>query len=115
MSNIRDFATRIETLHAERDTLADDVKEIYDEARAEHIDVKALRAAIAYRRKVAKDPAAAEELEARVHEYLHEIETGTQIATRVRAREVGASLPVAPAADLEIPSYLDRRGERAAS
>jgi uncharacterized protein (UPF0335 family) len=97
VGNIKAFAERIERLHDERDTLADDVRDIYEEAKGQNLNVKALKAAIAYRRKHRKDPIAAEKLEEEVHQYLFAIEHGTVPATRVRAQAVIEPASTVPA------------------
>lgn len=104
MSKIKAFAERIERLHDERNQLADDVRDIYTEAKDQQVNVKALKAAIAYRRKHRKDPVAAEKLEEQVHQYLFEIEHGTVPALRACAHEPVISAPKIEPAPVEQPA-----------
>lgn len=130
MSKIKSYAERIERLHDERDQIADDVRDIYAEAKDQQVNVKALKAAIAYRRKNRKDPIGAEKLEEQVHQYLFEIEHGTVPATRVRARAEPAPVeqpsppvvqptPIRPVLspddpdEMWLPKEIDRRHELA--
>jgi uncharacterized protein (UPF0335 family) len=55
---LRSIVERIERLEEEKKALANDIKDIYGEAKASGFDVKALRALISLRRK---EPAEVEE------------------------------------------------------
>ena len=52
---LRSIVDRIERLEGERKALAEDIKDIYTEAKSAGFDVKALRALIAERRKDAQE------------------------------------------------------------
>ncbi|WP_259780565.1 DUF2312 domain-containing protein [Aestuariispira ectoiniformans] len=64
---LRSFIERIERLEEEKKAIADDIKEVFAEAKGEGYDVKALRAVLKYRKQ---DPAERSELEALVDTYL---------------------------------------------
>jgi uncharacterized protein (UPF0335 family) len=66
------YVSRIERLEEERKGLADDVKDIYTEAKSLGYDVKALRRVIA-RRKM--DKSAREELDALIELYENSVES----------------------------------------
>ena len=51
---LKSFVDRIENLEAEKKTYADDIREVYAEAKDKGIDVKALRAVIKLRRESAE-------------------------------------------------------------
>jgi len=78
---IKSFVERIERLNEERKSLADDVSDIYKEAKSQGFDTKALKIVIQRR---AKDPNDLAELTAIVETY--ESALGTPIATRASAR-----------------------------
>jgi uncharacterized protein (UPF0335 family) len=65
--HLRVFVERIERMHEERKSIADDIKEIYAEAKGNGFDVAALKHVIKLR---AKDPADLAEFEAIVDLYL---------------------------------------------
>ncbi len=65
---LRAFIERIERLHEERQTIGDDIKEVFSEARGTGFDVKAMKTILAVRRK---DPAQREEEEAMVDLYMN--------------------------------------------
>lgn len=65
---IRSIVERIERLEEEKKALADDIKDVYAEAKGNGFDVKALRAVVR-RRKASK--AALAEHEAIVETYMH--------------------------------------------
>ncbi len=65
---LRAFVERIEHLEEEKRTLADDIKEIYGEAKAMGFDTKALRTVISIRRQ---DQNERMEQEAVLDTYLH--------------------------------------------
>jgi uncharacterized protein (UPF0335 family) len=48
---LKNFVQRIERLEEERKTIADDIREVYAEAKANGYDVKVLRKVIALRRR----------------------------------------------------------------
>lgn len=64
---LRAFVERIERLEEEKQTLADDIKEVYAEAKGTGFDTKVLRKVIALRKK---DKAEREEEEAVLDLYL---------------------------------------------
>jgi uncharacterized protein (UPF0335 family) len=57
---LRAIVERVETLEEERRARADDISEVYAEAKGNGYDVKALRAVVAIRRKDADERAEAE-------------------------------------------------------
>jgi uncharacterized protein (UPF0335 family) len=57
---LRQFVSRIETLETEKSELAEQLKEVYGEAKALGFDTKALRAVIRLRKLDANDRAEAE-------------------------------------------------------
>ena len=83
---LRSIVARIERLHDERDGLAQDIGEVYSEAKSRGFEPKALKAVIAERRKRAKGAAAFDELQAIIDLYRDAIAAGTPSATRVRAQ-----------------------------
>lgn len=96
-AQLKSFVDRIERLETEVKELNSDKSDVYAEAKSIGFDVKALKAVIARRRK---DPAELSEHDAIVETYLAALESGTTVATRVRAHE---------ADDDGIPAFLDRR------
>jgi uncharacterized protein (UPF0335 family) len=66
-SQLRSIVERIERMHEERKAIADDIAEIYAEAKANGFDVKVLREVIRIR---AKDPAELSEHQAILDLYL---------------------------------------------
>ena len=66
-SQIRSIVERIENLEAEKKTISDDIKEVYDEAKANGFDTKTLRKVVTLRKK---DRAEREEEEALLDLYL---------------------------------------------
>ena len=67
-NQIKTIVERIERLEEEKKTIADDVKDIYAEAKGNGFDVKALRAVIRRRKQDADDLKAHEEI---IEVYLH--------------------------------------------
>ena len=57
---LRQFVARIETLETEKTELAEQLKEVYGEAKSLGFDTKALRAVIRLRKQDANDRAEAE-------------------------------------------------------
>jgi uncharacterized protein (UPF0335 family) len=57
---LRQFVSRIETLETEKSELAEQLKEVYGEAKSLGFDTKALRAVIKLRKQNASDRAEAE-------------------------------------------------------
>jgi uncharacterized protein (UPF0335 family) len=57
---LRQFVARIETLETEKSELAEQLKEVYGEAKSLGFDTKALRAVIRLRKQNANDRAEAE-------------------------------------------------------
>lgn len=65
---LRSIIERIERLEEEKQSIADDVKDVYGEAKANGYDVKVLRKIIALRKM---DPAERSELESIMDVYMH--------------------------------------------
>lgn len=65
---LRAFVERIERLDEERQTIADDIREVYAEAKANGFDTKTLRRVIRLRKQ---DSAERQEQEALLDLYLH--------------------------------------------
>ena len=59
---LRNFIQRIERLEEDKQGIADDIKEVYGEAKGEGFDVKVLRKVIALRKKDPEERAEEEEL-----------------------------------------------------
>ncbi|QKV18752.1 DUF2312 domain-containing protein [Oricola thermophila] len=67
---LRAFIERIERLEEEKASIADDIKEVYGEARANGFDVKAMRKIVALRKV---DPVERMEMEAVLDLYMNEL------------------------------------------
>lgn len=67
-SQIKSFVERIERLEEEKKSIADDIKDVYVEAKGVGLDVKALRDVIRLRKQDAADRA---ERQAILDTYLH--------------------------------------------
>ena len=80
--HLKAFVERIQRLNEERKSLADDLRDIYAEAKANGFDVPALKQVIRY---LEKDREKAQEERAIFDLYLETL--GTPIATRVHAHE----------------------------
>ncbi|AKH99110.1 hypothetical protein IMCC20628_00383 [Hoeflea sp. IMCC20628] len=65
---LRSFVERIERLEEEKKTIADDIKDVYGEAKSTGYDVKVLRKVVAIRKQDANDRL---EQEAILDTYLH--------------------------------------------
>ncbi len=65
---LRQLVERIERLEEEKQAIANDIKEVYAEAKALGFDTKVLRKVISLRKK---DPHEREEEETMLHLYLH--------------------------------------------
>lgn len=65
---LRQFVERIERMHEERDAIADDVKEIYAEAKGRGYSVKTIQQILKIRRM---DPDARQEAEALLELYMN--------------------------------------------
>lgn len=65
---LRSFVERIERLEEEKKTIADDIKDVYGEAKSTGYDVKVLRKVVAIRKQDANDRM---EQEAILDTYLH--------------------------------------------
>lgn len=65
---LKSIVERIERLEEEKKTIADDVKDIYAEAKGNGYDVKVLRKVVAIRKQ---DPAARAEQQSIMEAYLH--------------------------------------------
>lgn len=59
---LRSFIQRVERLEEDKKGIADDIKEVYSEAKGEGFDVKVLRKVIALRKKDPEEIAEEEEL-----------------------------------------------------
>lgn len=79
---LRSIVQRVESLHEQRKSLADDISDIYAEAKGAGLDVKAIKAVIARR---AKDPSQLSEFEAIVETYEAVLTDSDQSGTRARA------------------------------
>jgi uncharacterized protein (UPF0335 family) len=66
--HLRAFVERIERLEEEKKVIADDVRDVYSEAKANGFDVKALRAIVRLRKQ---DESEREEQEAILETYMH--------------------------------------------
>ncbi|MBL8575030.1 MAG: DUF2312 domain-containing protein [Hyphomicrobiaceae bacterium] len=77
---IKAFVERIERLEGEKKTIADDIKDVYGEAKANGYDVKVLRKVISLRKQ---DKAKREEMEAILELYLDALGM-TPIETAIR-------------------------------
>ena len=69
-AQLKSFVERIEQLEDEKRALAEDLKEVYAEAKGSGFDTKQLRRVIAYRKK---DPEQVQEEEAVFEMYLHSL------------------------------------------
>jgi uncharacterized protein (UPF0335 family) len=69
-TRLRTIIDRIERLNTEAETLAEDIREVYAEAKGEGFDTKALRKVIALRKM---DAAQRQEMEALIDLYLSAI------------------------------------------
>lgn len=65
---LKSYVERIERLHEERKTISDDIADVYQEARGNGFDVKALKAVVRLR---AQDSDERKEHEAILETYLH--------------------------------------------
>ncbi len=72
---LRKFIERVERLEEEKRGIADDIKEVYSEAKAMGFDPKVMRQVVRLRKM---DGNARRELEMLVDTYLHAIETAGQ-------------------------------------
>lgn len=79
---LRSFIERVERLHAERAELAQDVSEIFKEAKGEGFDVKIMKECVRLRKMERHDRVEHDELLAL---YMGALEGGTVVATRARA------------------------------
>ena len=70
---LKSFVERIERLEAEKQTIADDVKDVYAEAKGNGFDVKILRQVIAMRKQ---DKSEREEMEAMLDLYMQALGMG---------------------------------------
>lgn len=67
-AQLRSFIERVERLEEEKKTIADDIRDVYAEAKATGFDVKTMRTIIRLRRL---DKAARDEAESLLDLYLH--------------------------------------------
>jgi uncharacterized protein (UPF0335 family) len=65
--HLRSFIERVERLEEEKKSIADDIREVFSEAKSSGFDVKALRSVIKYRKQ---EPIKREEEEAILNTYL---------------------------------------------
>ena len=65
---LKSIVERVERMEEEKKSIADDIKEIYAEAKANGFDTKALRTVVRLRKQ---EPAARAEQEAIIETYLH--------------------------------------------
>ena len=79
---LRSFFQRWQRLEEEKQTISDDLKELFAEAKGQGFDGRALR--VAFRRVSKIDDAAEQEHETIIDLYVSSI-LGTQVATRTRA------------------------------
>ena len=66
--HLRAFVERVERLEEEKKAIADDIRDVYAEAKANGFDVKALRSVVRLRKQ---DINERKEQEARLETYLH--------------------------------------------
>lgn len=76
--HLRSFIERIERLETEKKAIAEDIKEVYAEAKSVGFDTKVMRKVIAIRKMDTEDR---QELEALLDIYLHAIEGGAPVAS----------------------------------
>ena len=88
--HLKAFVERIERLEEEKKTIADDVRDVYAEAKATGFDVKALRAIVRLRKVDADER---KEHEAILETYLHAlgISGETTLVNRSRDRDTGTT------------------------
>ena len=67
-NQLKSIIERVEVLEEQKAEIADDIKDVYKEAKANGFDTKALRAAVKWRKQ---DKAKREEAEAMLELYLH--------------------------------------------
>lgn len=67
-AELKAIVERIEILEAEKATIAEDIKEVFSEAKATGFDVKILRKVIALRKV---DPSVREETRSLIDTYMH--------------------------------------------
>jgi len=89
---LRGFVDRIERLEDEKKGIAEDIKEVYAQAKAIGFDTKILRKVIALRKV---DQAERQEMEALLEVYMHAIEGGTYHG----AGEAAGSTPASPSSE----------------
>ena len=98
---LRSIIERIERLHEERKAIADDIRDVYGEAKANGLDTKVMKKIVADR---SKDKCEIEEFNAIYDLYakalgmLPDFESGTEVATRVHAHETHPA-PHSPVVD----------------
>jgi uncharacterized protein (UPF0335 family) len=98
-SDIAGFADRVNNLLNEKDAITSDVREVYDEAKEQGVNVKALRKVIAKRRAKTPDPAVVAAMEA----YEHALDEAALMVSK------GASLRQAEKATGASKSAIQRR------
>ncbi len=70
---LKSFVERIENLRCEQDEKAEDIREVFKEAKGTGLDVKTLRKVIALRRR---DESELKAEKAQLEIYLHELQMG---------------------------------------
>lgn len=111
---VKSIIERILRLKEEQDSLSEDIKEIYAEAKSNGFDKTALGQAVATIRKKQKDPQKFEETGTVVDLYLGAYYgAGTPVATHAHETMTAKGVKAPAIAsrnddDLEIPSYLRR-------
>ncbi len=76
--HLRSFIERIERLEIEKKAIADDMKEVYAEAKSVGFDTKVMRKVVAIRKMDSQDR---QELEALLDVYMHAIEGGSPVSS----------------------------------
>lgn len=84
-SQLRTIVERIERLKEEQDSIRDDIKDVYAEAKSNGFDKTALGIVVANRRKRAKNPDKADELASLVDLYESALGTPSHAHTREAA------------------------------
>lgn len=83
---LRSFIERIERLEEDKKAIAEDMKEVYAQAKATGFDPKIMRKVISLRKM---DQADRQEQEALLDVYLHAIEGGEQIRPTAEVVSIG--------------------------
>lgn len=105
---LKAIVERIERLEDEKKQTADDIREVYAEAKGNGFDVKALREIVRLRKQ---DAEARREHEAILETYMHALGmlAGTPLGDAAVARDLGAAAtPQETLDNLDIPGFLRR-------